>query len=78
MTRDVLLPLGATAVTVIAVLASAGFVATHPKNASAPLQPPVARPSATPAPAPAPTGRIRILPGVQATTLPAITGTHVS
>ncbi len=78
MTRDVLLRIAATAVTVIAVMASAGYVATHAKNESAPLQPPVARPSATAAPAPLPTGRIQILPGVVATTLFAVTGTHVS
>jgi hypothetical protein len=78
MTREVLLPPAATALTVIAVLASALYVAAHPKNPSAPLQPPVARPSASVAPAPRPTGRIQILPGVQATTLPAVTGTHVS
>jgi hypothetical protein len=78
MTRDAILPLGATALTAIAILGSAGYVASHPKNPAAPLQPPVARPAATAAPAPRPTGRIQILPGVQATTLPAVTGTHVS
>jgi hypothetical protein len=78
MTREVLLTLGATALTAIAVLGSAGYVAAHPKNPAAPLQPAVARPSASVAPVPRPTGRIQIQPGVQATTLPAVTGTHVS
>lgn len=80
MTNDVVPRLAATAVTVIAVFASAGYVATHPKNPNAPLQPPVARPAATAAPSPVatPAGRIQILPGVRATELPVVTGTHVS
>lgn len=77
MTRAVLLRLAATAATVVSVLASVGYVAGHPKDDRAPLQPPVARPSATIAPVPS-GGRIRIQPGVRATELPAITGTHVS
>jgi hypothetical protein len=58
------------------VLASAGYVAGHPKSDAAPLQPPVAKPSATPAPVP--TGRIRIQPGVRATEVPGVVNTHVS
>lgn len=77
MTRALLLRLAATATTVLSVLASAGYVASHPKDARAPLQPPVVRPAPTIAPAPT-GGRIRIQPGVRATELPAITGTHVS
>ncbi len=77
MTRDVLLRLGATAATVLALLASVGYVASHPKDAGAPLQPPIVRPAATIAPVPT-GGRIRIPPGVRATELPAVTGTHVS
>lgn len=77
MTRGVLLRLGATAATVLALLASAGYVAAHPKYSDAPLQPPVVRPS--PAAPPVPSGgRIRIQPGVRQTEVPAITGTHVS
>ncbi len=76
MTRAVLLRLAATAATVLSVLASVGYVAAHPKDDRAPLQPPVVTPS--PTLAPVPTGRIRVQPGVRATELPAITGTHVS
>lgn len=68
--------LGAAAATVLSLLAATGYVASHPKDPAAPLQPPVARP--TPTPAPAPTGRIQIAPGVRATQLPAVTSTHVS
>lgn len=77
MTRAVLLRLAAAAATVLSVLASVGYVAAHPKDARAPLQPPVVRPSPTIAPVPT-GGRIRVQPGVRATELPAITGTHVS
>jgi hypothetical protein len=77
MTRAVLLRLAATAATVATLLASVVYVAAHPKDARAPLQPPVVRPSPTAAPTPA-GGRIQIQPGVRATELPAITGTHVS
>ncbi|MBI2325323.1 MAG: hypothetical protein HYY42_01505 [Chloroflexi bacterium] len=77
MTRAVLLRLAATAATVVTLLASAGYVASHPKDDRAPLQPPVVKPSPTARPAPT-GGRIQIQPGVRATELPAITGTHVS
>lgn len=77
MPRAVLLRLAATAATVLTLLASAGYVASHPKDDRAPLRPPVVRASATVRPAPA-TGRIQVQPGVRATELPAITGTHVS
>lgn len=77
MTRAVLLRLAATATTVLGLLASAGYVAGHPKDARAPLQPPLVKASPTAIPVP-PGGRIQIQPGVRATELPAITGTHVS
>lgn len=77
MTRAVLLRLGAAGATVLALFGAAGYVAANPKSAAAPLQPPVAHPTAAVAPVP-PGGRIRIQPGVRATELPAITGTHVS
>lgn len=77
MTRAVLLRLAATAATLATLLGSAGYVAGHPKDARAPLQPPVAKPSPTIPPIPS-GGRIQIQPGVRATELPAITGTHVS
>jgi hypothetical protein len=77
MDRAVLLRLGATGATVLALLASAGYVAGHPKYTDAPLQPPVVRPSPSPRP-PAPTGRLRIQPAVRATELPAVIATHVS
>lgn len=79
MTRAILLRLAATAATVLTLLATAGYVASHPKDDRAPLQPAVVRPSPTIRPLPLPTGgRIQIQPGVRATELPAITGTHVS
>ncbi len=77
MSRAVLLRLGATAATVVALLASVGYVAGHPKYSDAPLQPPVVRPSPTARP-PTPTGRIQIQPGVRETQIPAVIGTHVS
>ncbi|MBM4434019.1 MAG: hypothetical protein FJ028_02710 [Chloroflexi bacterium] len=77
MTRAVLLRLAATGATVATLLASVAYVAAHPKNSRAPLQPPVVRPSPTAVAMPA-VGRIQIQPGVRATELPAITGTHVS
>jgi len=76
MTRALLLRLGAAAATVLSVAGSTGYVASHAKNPSAPLQPPVVRPA--PTVAPRPTGRIQIAPGVRATELPRITITHVS
>jgi hypothetical protein len=76
VSRSVLLRLVATATTVVALLASAGYVAAHPKDDRAPLQPPVAKPS--PTPVPVATGRIRIQPGVRATEVPGVTNTHVS
>lgn len=78
MTRAVVLRLGATAATLLALLASAGYVAANPKDARAPLHPPVVRPSPTAPPPARPTGRIQVAPAVRATELPAITGTHVS
>ena len=76
MSRAILLRLAATVATVLAVLSSAGYVATHAKNGAAPLQPPVAKPS--PTPFPVATGRIQIQPGVRATELPGVVNTHVS
>ena len=76
MSRALLLRLAATAAMVLAVLSSAGYVATHAKNSAAPLQPPVAKPS--PTPFPVATGRIQIQPGVRATELPGVVNTHVS
>ncbi len=76
MSRAILLRLVATAATVLAVLASTGYVATHAKNSAAPLQPQVAKPS--PTPFPVATGRIRISPAVRATEIPGVVNTHVS
>jgi hypothetical protein len=78
VTRAVLLRVGATAATVLGLLASAGYVAANPKNVAAPLQPPVVRPSPTVPPAARPTGRIQVAPAVRATDLPAVTQTHIS
>lgn len=77
MRRAVLLRLAATGATVATLLASVGYVAAHPKDPRAPLQPPLVKPSPTAIAVP-PAGRIQIQPGVRATELPAITGTHVS
>jgi hypothetical protein len=76
VTRGILLRLAATAATILTLLSSAGYVAAHPKSDAAPLQPPVAKPSATPFPVA--TGRIRIQPGVRATEIPGVVNTHVS
>lgn len=75
MTRAMLLRAAATASTVVALLASVAYVAAHPKDPAAPLQPPVVRSIAPSAP---PEGRLRIAPGVRATDVPAVTSTHVS
>lgn len=73
--------------TAAAFAGSFAYVVAHPKNASAPLQPPVAsRVAASAAPtAPLVTGqtpratpRITLQPGVRATELQGITITHVS
>lgn len=73
--RAVALRAAATLATVATLFGSAGYVVAHPKDPSAPLQPPVI----TPSPAPArPTGRLHLEPGVRATALPGVTFTHVS
>ncbi len=70
-------------ITAVAFVGSGAYVLVHPKNAAAPLLPPVAaqptpKPTATPAGTPRPTPRITLQPGVRATELPGITITHVS
>jgi hypothetical protein len=77
VSRAATLRAGAAAATALAVLASVGYVAAHPKYADAPLQPPVVRPSPTPTPTPK-GGRIRLTPGVRETEVPAVIATHVS
>lgn len=77
MGRGLALRLAATALTVVALLGSAAYVAANAKNPSGPLQPPLSRPEA-PSPTVRPGGRIQIAPGVRATELPGITFTHVS
>ena len=76
MGRGLALRLAATVATVATLLGATGYVAAHPKDASAPLQPPVVKPS--PTPTARPTGRIQVSPAVRATALPGITFTHVS
>ena len=76
MERALALRLAATAAAVATLLASTGYVASHPKDPNAPLQPPVVKPS--PTPSPQATGRIQVSPAVRATALPGITFTHVS
>ncbi len=76
MRRALALRLAATVATVATLLGSTGYVAAHPKDPSAPLQPPVAKPS--PTPTPRASGRIQVAPAVRATALPGITFTHVS
>ena len=80
---------GAALVALATFVGADAFVLAHPKNANAPLQPPSAedvsvraspspsaRPTSTPRSTAAP--RITLQPGVQATSLPAVTYTHVS
>ena len=76
MERALALRLAATVATLATLLGSTGYVAAHPKDPNAPLQPPVAKPSL--APTPRPSGRIQVPPAVRATALPGITFTHVS
>ena len=86
MDRATILRAAAALVAVAAFVGSGGYTLAHPKNPSAPLQPPAPDPVAlkTPAPSGAPkasptrTPRITIAPGVRATELPGITYTHVS
>lgn len=71
------LKLGATALTLVSLAGSAGFVSRNVKNVSAPLHPAVVRAAATPAPAPK--TRLHLDPSVRASeTKPAITFTYVS
>jgi len=76
MDRALALRIAATIATVATLLGSTGYVASHPKDPNAPLQPPVVKPS--PTPTPRATGRIQVSPAVRATALPGITFTHVS
>lgn len=76
--RAVTLRICATAATVATLLGSSAYVAAHPKDPSAPLQPPVVKSTPVPTRTPQPSGRIRIEPGVRQTALPGITFTHVS
>ena len=76
--RAFALRLCATAATVATLLGSTLYVAAHPKDPSAPLQPPVAKATPVPTRTPQASGRIRIEPGVRQTALPGITFTHVS
>ncbi len=70
-------------ITAVTFVGSGAYVLVHPKNAAAPLLPPVAaqpsaKPTATPAGTPRVTPRITLQPGVRATELPRIVFTHVS
>lgn len=76
MTRALALRVAATLSTVLALLGSALYVAANPKDARAPLQPPIVRPS--PTVAPLSTGRLQIQPGVRTTSVPGVTNTRVS
>ena len=76
--RAFTLRLAATAATVATLLGSTVYVAAHPKDPSAPLQPPVAKATPLPTRTPQASGRIRIDPGVRQTAIPGITFTHVS
>lgn len=78
MERGLALRLAATVATVATLLGSSVYVAAHPKDPSAPLQPPVVKRTPVPTPTPQASGRIRIEPGVRQTALPGITFTHVS
>ncbi len=83
MDRGTVLRAGACAVAAATFLSSTAYVVAHPKDARAPLQPPVAatpvpRAAASPAATARATPRITLQPGVRATELPRITYTHVS
>jgi hypothetical protein len=68
--RTLLFKAGATALTVVATLASALYVTAHLKNPSAPLQPIVLSSSSG--------GDVTLTPGVQQTDLPPMTSTYAS
>ena len=73
------LKLGATALTVAGIFGSAGFVARHVKNPSAPLHPAVVRSAESTRPAPTPRGRLDLQPNVRTTESQApLTFTYVS
>ena len=90
MERASVLRAGAALFAAAAFVGAGGYVIAHPKNDSAPLQPPaetqLALRTAAPSASPLPTRtsrataapRITTAPGVQATQLPGITYTHVS
>lgn len=73
------LKLGATAVTVLSLAGATLYVATHPKNPTAPLHPSVVRAS-LPESASFGVATIRgyFKPSVRVADLPALTFTHVS
>lgn len=68
--RSFILKAGATALTVVATLASAFYVTSHLKNAAAPLQPIVL--SALPG------GDVTLTPGVRPADVPPMTSTYAS
>ncbi len=76
--RPLALRLAATAATVATLLGSSAYVAAHPKDPSAPLQPPVVKITPAPTATPKASGRIQVEPAVRQTALPGITFTHVS
>ena len=90
MERATVLRAGAAMFAVATFVGSASYVVAHPKNDSAPLQPPANAqltlrtpvPSVTASPASSARAtlspRITLAPGVRATVLPGITFTHVS
>jgi len=76
------LRIGATALTLVGIFGSAGFVARHVKNASAPLHPAVVQTGATARsslPTPTPRARFSLQPNVRTTDdLAPLTFTYVS
>lgn len=90
MERATALRAGAALFAAAAFVGSGSYVVAHPKNESAPLQPPaetdlalrtpVSSATATPARSARATlpPRITLAPGVKPTVLPGITFTHVS
>jgi hypothetical protein len=71
--RAWVLKLGSTCLTLVAALAAAGFVSTHPKPAAAPLHPHVvgAEPSARP-------GKFKITSSVKTADVTPVTSTYAS
>jgi hypothetical protein len=69
--QALVLKAGATLLTMLAALGSAGYVSAHVKNGTAPLHPPVASAQSN-------AGQLTLTPSVHSGHVEAVTSTHAS